>query len=451
MKKPVIAIIGRPNVGKSTFFNRILGRRVAIVEDIPGVTRDRNYAEATYGGRSFILVDTGGLDPTAKSRLSGRQAGESILSQVKAQTEQAIAEADILIALFNGREGVTPLDEEIVSLLRRLKKPIFYAVNKIDTSKSEPLTAEFYKLGVKTLYPVSAEHSLGVDEMMEAILPLLPPDSEVEAPATEGESIPRIAVLGRPNVGKSTLINALLGENRLVTDSTPGTTRDSIDSRVRYEGKSYLFIDTAGIRRRGKIERGVERYSLARALTTIERCELAVVVLDATEGIVEQDTKIIGRLLKARKGCLILVNKWDLKWHDPKAKEKIASELRRRLAFIQYAPILFISALKGTPVKEIFEKIDTIVTAYAHRISTGALNRAFEQAVSANPPPQRQGRPVKLNYITQAEVRPPTFVIFSNRPEQIKEPYLRYLENFLRESFDFTGTPLTLRIRKKRS
>jgi GTP-binding protein len=443
VKRPVIAIIGRPNVGKSTFFNRILGRRVAIVEDIPGVTRDRNYAEANYGGRSFILVDTGGLDPTAKS-------GESILSQVKAQTEQAIADADILIALFNGREGVTPLDEEIVSLLRRLKKPIFYAVNKIDTFKSEPLAAEFYSLGIKTLYPVSAEHSLGVDELMEAILPLLPPDSEVEAPA-EGENIPRIAVLGRPNVGKSTLINALLGENRLVTDSTPGTTRDSIDSSVRYDGKSYLFVDTAGIRRRGRIEHGVERYSLARALTTIERCDLAVVVLDATEGIVEQDTKIIGRVLKARKGCLILVNKWDLKWHDPKAKEKIASELRRRLAFIPYAPILFISALKGTPVKEIFEKIDSIVTAYAHRISTGALNRAFEQAVSANPPPQRQGRPVKLNYITQAEVRPPTFVIFSNRPEQIKEPYIRYLENFLRESFDFTGTPLTLRFRKKRS
>lgn len=444
MKRPVIAIIGRPNVGKSTFFNRILGRRVAIVEDIPGVTRDRNYAEATYGGRSFILVDTGGLDPTAKS-------GESILSQVKAQTEQAISEADILIALFNGREGVTPLDQEIVSLLRRLKKPIFYAVNKIDTFKSEPLTAEFYALGVKTLYPVSAEHSLGVDELMEAILPQLPPDSEVEAPPAEGEKIPRIAVLGRPNVGKSTLINALLGENRLVTDSTPGTTRDSIDSKVRYDGKLYLFVDTAGIRRRGRIERGVERYSLARALTTIERCDLAVVVLDATEGIVEQDTKIIGRVLKARKGCFILVNKWDLKWHDPKAKEKIATELRRRLAFIPYAPILFISALKGTPVKEIFEKIDTIVTAYAHRISTGALNRAFEQAVSANPPPQRQGRPVKLNYITQAEVRPPTFVIFSNRPEQIKEPYIRYLENFLRESFDFTGTPLTLRLRKKRS
>jgi GTP-binding protein len=444
VKRPIIAIIGRPNVGKSTLFNRILGRRVAIVEDIPGVTRDRNYAEATYGGRSFTLVDTGGLDPTEKSR-------ESILSQVKAQTKQAIDEADILIALFNGREGVMPLDEEIVSLLRRLKKPIFYAVNKIDTFKSEPLAAEFYALGIKALYPVSAEHSRGVDELMEAILPLLPSRSEVEAPPIEGEHIPRIAVLGRPNVGKSTLINALLGENRLVTDATPGTTRDSIDSRVRFDGKSYLFVDTAGIRRRGRIEHGVERYSLARALNAIERCDLAIVVLDATEGIVEQDTKIIGRVLKARKGCLILVNKWDLKWHDPKAKEKIASELRRRLAFIPYAPILFISALKGTPVKEIFEKIDSIVTAYAHRISTGALNRAFEQAVSANPPPQRQGRPVKLNYITQAEVRPPTFVIFSNRPEQIKEPYIRYLENFLRESFDFTGTPLTLRLRKKRS
>jgi GTP-binding protein len=443
MKRPIVAIIGRPNVGKSTLFNRILGRRVAIVEDIPGVTRDRNYAEATYEGRSFILVDTGGLDPTEKS-------GESILSQVKAQTEQAIAEADILIMLFDGREGVTPLDQEIAALLRRMKKPIFYAVNKIDTPKSDSLTAEFYRLGIKTLYPVSAEHSKGVDELLEAILPLLPPSSE-EEPAEKASEPPRVAVVGRPNAGKSTLINVLLGEDRLVTDATPGTTRDAIDSLVRHDDKSYHFIDTAGIRRRGKIERGVERYSLSRAQAAIERCDLAVVVLDASEGIVEQDTKIIGQVLKARKGCLILVNKWDLRQHDSKAIDRIRTELKRRLSFIPYAPVLFISALKGAPVKEIFEKVDAIVAAYSRRISTGALNRAFEKAVSANPPPQRQGRPVKLNYITQAEIRPPTFVIFSNRPEQIKEPYLRYLENFLRESFDFTGTPLALRIRKKRS
>jgi GTPase len=442
MKQPIIAIIGRPNVGKSTLFNRIVGRRLAIVEDIPGVTRDRNYAEAAYGGRSFTLVDTGGLDPTEKSR-------ESILSQVKAQTEQAIEEADILIALFNGREGVTPLDEEIASLLRRLKKPVFYAVNKIDTPKSEALMAEFYKLGTKSLYPVSAEHSKGVDELLEAILPLLPPSPKTEVPPEEAVAVPRIAVLGRPNVGKSTLINGLLGEDRLVTDAIPGTTRDAIDSRVRHNGQTYDFIDTAGIRRRGKIDRGVERYSLSRALTAIERCDLAVIVLDATEGIVEQDTKIIGRVLKARKGCLILVNKWDMRQHDSKAVEKIRTQLKRRLSFIPYAPILFISALKGAPVKDIFEKINTIVTAYSNRISTGALNRAFEQAVSANPPPQRHGKAVKLNYVTQAEVRPPTFVIFSNRPELIREPYLRYLENFFRNAFDFMGTPLAIRIRKK--
>ncbi|MBI3994419.1 MAG: ribosome biogenesis GTPase Der [Nitrospirae bacterium] len=443
MKRPIVAIIGRPNVGKSTLFNRILGQRVAIVEDIPGVTRDRNYAEAAYSGRSFILVDTGGLDPTAKS-------GGSILSQVKAQTELAIREADILIMLFDGREGVTPLDQEIASLLRRLKKPIFYAINKIDTPKSEPLTAEFYRLGIKTIYPVSAEHSKGVDELLEAIQPLLPP-SQAESPEDLSPALPRIAVMGRPNVGKSTLINALLGEDRHVTDATPGTTRDSIDSLVRYNDKTYHFIDTAGIRRRGKIERGLERYSLSRALTAIERCDIAVIVLDATEGIVEQDTKIIGRVLKARKGCLILVNKWDLRKSDPKAVEKVRSELKRRLSFIPYAPILFISALKETPVKEIFEKMDLIVAAYSRRISTGALNRAFEQAVSAAPPPQPAGRPVKLNYITQAESRPPTFVIFSNRPEQVKDPYLRYLENFLRQMFDFTGTPLAIRLRKKRS
>lgn len=444
MKRPIVAIIGRPNVGKSTLFNRILGSRVAIVEDIPGVTRDRNYAEATYSGHPFILVDTGGLDPTAAF-------SDGILSQVKAQTEHAIKEADILIMLFDGREGVTPLDQEITSLLRRLKKPIFYAINKIDTPKSEPLTAEFYRLGIKTLFPVSAEHSKGVDELLEAIEPLLPPRSEAEESKEAAAAVPRVAVVGRPNVGKSTLINALLGENRLVTDATPGTTRDAIDSLVRHNDKSYHFIDTAGIRRRGKIERGVERYSLSRAQTAIERCDVAVVVLDATEGIVEQDTKIIGEALKARKGCLILVNKWDLRQHDAKAVERIRVELKRRLSFIPYAPILFISALKATPVKEIFEKIDAIVTAYSRRISTGALNRAFEQAVTAKPPSQRSGKVVKLNYITQAETRPPTFVIFSNRPEQVKEPYLRYLENFLRQTFDFTGTPLAIRLRKKRT
>jgi len=444
MKPPIIAIIGRPNVGKSTLFNRILGQRVAIVEDIPGVTRDRNYAEGAYSGRPFTLVDTGGLDPSAVS-------GKSILSQVKAQTERAIQEADILVMLFDGRAGVTTLDQEIASLLRRLKKPIFYAVNKIDTPKSEPLTAEFYQLGIKTLYPVSAEHSKGVDELMEAIEPLLPPRPEAGEPKDAAAASPRVAVVGRPNVGKSTLINALLGQDRLVTDSTPGTTRDSIDSLVRVGDKTYHFIDTAGIRRRGKIERGVERYGLSRALTAIERCDLAVVVLDAAEGIVEQDTKIIGEALKARKGCLILVNKWDLRRDDPKAREKVSSELKRRLSFLPYAPILFISALKSTPVKDIFERIDAIVTAYTRRISTGALNRAFEQAIAAHPPPQRSGRPVKLNYITQAESRPPTFVIFCNRPEQVKGPYLRYLENFLREMFDFTGTPISIRLRKKSS
>ena len=445
MNRTIIAIIGRPNVGKSTLFNRILGRRVAVVENTPGVTRDRNYAVANYRTKEFTLVDTGGLDPTGKPR-------ESLLSQVKVQTKHAIKEADILITLFDGRGGVMPLDQEIVSLLRRQKKPIFYVVNKIDTPKTEALVADFYRLGVKKLYPVSAEHSLGVDDLMEAILPLVPQSGALgEEPSETQAPVPRVAVVGRPNVGKSTLINTLLGEERLVTDKTPGTTRDAIDSLVRFGGKPYTFIDTAGIRRRGKVDRGVERYSLSRALEAIRRCDLSVVLLDASEGIVEQDTKIIGSVLKARKGCLILVNKWDLKKGDAKGQEKVFSELKRRLTFIPYATILCISALKGAPVKEIFQKIDEVVAAYSHRISTGALNRAFEQALVAQPPPQRSGKAVKLFYITQAETRPPTFVIFSNRPEQIKQPYLRYLENFLRSSFDFAGTPLSIRLRKRKS
>ncbi len=444
MERPIIAIIGRPNVGKSTLFNRLLGRRVAIVENLPGVTRDRNYARADYQGRTFTLVDTGGLDPSAD------RAG-NLLTQVKIQTQRAIEEADLLILLFDGREGITLLDQEIVALLRRIGKPVFFAVNKIDTPKSEPLAAEFYRLGMERLYPISSDHSLGVDDLMEAILPHLPAGRAPNEETAESAPAPRIAVVGRPNVGKSTLINTLMGEERLVTDPSPGTTRDSIDSVLEHDGRRYHFIDTAGMRRRGKIERGVERYSLSRAMMAIERCDLAVIVLDAGEGIVEQDTKIIGAALKFRKGCMIVVNKWDLIREDARGRERVMNELKRRLDFIPHAPVLFISALKGMPVKEIFERIDAVAAAYAHRVPTGALNRAFEKAVQSHPPPQAAGRPVKLNYITQAEIRPPTFVIFSNRPEKIKAPYLRFLENFLRSEFDFTGTPLSFRLRKKRS
>jgi len=438
MKKPIIAIIGRPNVGKSRLFNKLLGKRVAIVEDFPGVTRDRHYTDCEYQGRSFTLVDTGGLDPTSKA---------GIIRQVRAQTERAIEEADILILLFDGREGVTPLDQEIVSLLRPLRKPIFYAVNKIDTPKSESWAADFYRLGIKQLYPISAEHGLGVDDLLEQLLPFLP---KTVAEESEQIKIPKIAVVGRPNVGKSTLVNSLLGEERLLTDAIPGTTRDAIDTLVERQGKRYLFIDTAGVRRRGKIERGVERYSMARALEAIKRCDLAAVLLDASEGIVEQDTKIIGQVLQAHKGCILLLNKWDLHRDDTKAQNKILSGLQRRLAFVPFAPLQRISALKGEGLDEIFKLIDQVMEAYMRRVTTGELNRWFRELLDVSPPPSQKGRRIKLNYITQAAIKPPTFVIFANNPAGVVDSYKKFLENRLREDFDLRMTPTRLFFREKR-
>jgi GTP-binding protein len=438
MKRPIITIIGRPNVGKSRLFNKILGKRIAIVEDIPGVTRDRHYADCEYHGRSFTLVDTGGLDPSSKA---------GIIRQVREQTELAIQEADLLIMLFDGREGVTPLDQDIMSLLRSLRKPIFYAVNKIDTPKAESSTADFYRLGIKQVYPISAEHGLGVDELMEQLLPFLPKTVEEEAGAGE---IPKIAVVGRPNVGKSTLINSLLGEKRLLTDAAPGTTRDAIDTLTEHNDKRYLFIDTAGVRRRGKIERGVERYSMARALQAIERCDLAVVLLDASEGIVEQDTKIIGHVLQAHKGCIILLNKWDLQRDNTKAQDKILSGLQRRLAFISFAPIHRISAFKGEGLDEIFKLVDQVMEAYTRRVKTGELNRWFRELLDTNPPPSQKGRHIRLNYITQASIKPPTFVIFANNPAGVAVSYKRFLENRLHADFDLTVTPIRFFFREKR-
>ncbi len=438
MRKPIVAIIGRPNVGKSRLFNKLLGKRVAIVEDFPGVTRDRHYADCEYQGRSFTLVDTGGLDPTSKV---------GIVRQVRAQTERAIEDADLLILLFDGREGVTSLDQEIVSLLRPLRKPIFYAVNKIDTPKSESSAADFYRLGIKQVYPISAEHGLGVDELMEQLLPFLP-KAVTEADVGLHE-IPKIAVVGRPNVGKSTLINGLLGEERLLTDAAPGTTRDAIDTLIERKGKRYLFIDTAGIRRRGKIERGVERYSMARAMQAIKRCDLTVVLLDASEGVVEQDTKIIGKVLETHKGLILLLNKWDLHRDDTKAQNKILSGLQRRLAFVPFAPLQRISALKGEGLDDIFKLIDQVMEAYTKRVTTGELNRWFRELLDASPPPSQKGRRIKLNYITQAAIKPPTFVIFANNPEGVAASYQKFLENRLREDFNLNATPIRLFFRQK--
>jgi len=436
---PLIAIIGRPNVGKSTLFNRILGAKTAIVDDVPGVTRDRNYADGSYRGRPFRLVDTGGLEPSAAA---------GMLALIKRQSQLAIAEADALILLMDGRAGLTPADEEIVRLLRGTTKPVFVAVNKIDTPRAESLLADFYRLGFDTLYPVSAEHGLGVDELLEALVPLLP---EPAGDTVEPE-VPRIAVVGRPNVGKSTLVNTLLGQERMVVSEVPGTTRDAIDTLVAWQGRRYLFTDTAGIRRRGRVERGIEGYSVARAMRAMGRSDIAVLVLDGVEGITEQDTKIIGLLLKQGRACVLLVNKWDLRAGEAGARDRYTQELRRRLPFIPWAPVLFGSALKPDSVAQVFPLLDRVAASFTARIPTGKLNKFLQELLAAHPLPVRKGRPGKATlsaYITQVSTRPPAFALFVGHPENVTANYLKLLENRLRDRFEFPGVPLHLMVRKK--
>lgn len=436
---PLVAIIGRPNVGKSTLFNKILGQKIAIVDDVPGVTRDRNYADATYRNREFRLVDTGGLDLSAS---------DSMLTLIRRQSELAIAEADILIALLDGRSGLTPPDHEVVKLLRGVTKPLFYAINKIDTPKSEPLLADFYRLGTDQLYPVSAEHGLGVAELLDAIYPLLPAADE----PNELQQLPRIAVVGRPNVGKSTLVNALLGEERVVVSTVPGTTRDPIDSLVTHQDQRYVFTDTAGIRRRGKVDRGVEGYSVLRSLRAIGRSDIAVLLLDGLEGVTEQDTKIAGAILKQGRACMLLINKWDLRAGDEKAREEYERELRRRFPFLTWAPILYGSAITPESLRRLFPLLKDVHGMFTKRVPTGALNTWLQKILATHPLPTRKHKPsamTKAAFITQVTTKPPVFALFVGHPEDITPAYLRFLENQLRETYGFTGTPLRILVRKK--
>ncbi|BFU92127.1 MAG: GTPase Der [Nitrospira sp.] len=436
---PLVAIIGRPNVGKSTLFNKILGAKIAIVDDVPGVTRDRNYADASYRNRKFRLVDTGGLDLSTS---------DSMLSLIRRQSELAIAEADILIMLLDGRSGLTPPDHEVVRLLRGVTKPLFYVINKIDTPKSEPLLADFYRLGTDQLHPVSAEHGLGVAELLDAMYPLLPSEEEPDGL----QQFPRVAVVGRPNVGKSTLVNALLGEERVVVSDVPGTTRDPIDSLVTHQDQRYIFTDTAGIRRRGKVDRGVEGYSVLRSLRAIGRSDIAVLLLDGLEGVTEQDTKIAGAILKQGRACILLINKWDLRAGDGTARQEYELEFRRRFPFLTWAPILYGSALKPESVRRLFPLLKDVYTMFTKRVPTGALNAWLQKILVSHPLPVRKHKPsvvTKSAYITQVATKPPVFAMFVGHPEDVTPSYIRYLENQLRETYQFTGTPLRLMVRKK--
>jgi len=439
-QKTLVALVGRPNVGKSTLFNRLVGERVSIVQNEPGVTRDRIYAPTSYRDRPFILVDTGGLVPRADSGL---------LAKVRAQSETAIEEAGLFIFMMDGKEGLTPVDEELHAQLRRSGKPIFYAVNKTEGKAREQI-GDFFRLGAAHIYPVSAEHGTGVDELMEAIYPFLTPSVEECEEDEDHTGPPRIAVLGRPNVGKSTLINALLGADRLVTSEVPGTTHDAVDTQVGFQGKSYLFIDTAGMRRNARVQRGVEQFSVSRALQALSRSDIGLLILDGVEGVTDQDAHIGSRIAQEGKGCILLVNKWDIYGEREGAREAFKAEIGEKLPFLSFAPVHFISALRREHLHEIFTWIEKVDEAARRRVTTGELNRFFEAAIERYPPPLYRGRTTRIYYITQSRTRPPTFVAFVNAPAALGKNYLRYMENQLRKCFEFEGAPIRILIRKRR-
>ena len=434
--KPIVAIVGRPNVGKSTFFNRIARGKKAIVADEPGVTRDRNYADVDWEGKIFTLIDTGGFEPVSKDR---------IFIQMREQCQLAMDEADVILFVMDGKEGLTPSDREIADILRRQNKIVFHIVNKIDGPKHEEKVYEFYGLGVEGLYSISAEHRYGVDGLMEDVMKTLPrfADEKWDRDAA------KVAVIGRPNVGKSSLINRLLGYKRVMVDEAPGTTRDAIDTFFERDGKKYILIDTAGIRRKSRISLRLEKFSIVEALRTIDQSDVALLLLDSKEGVTDQDAHIGGFIHEKGKGCILLVNKWDLVVKDSQTMVEYQKRVYGDLKYLSYAPILFISALKGQRVPKVLEMVDEVVEQTRKRISTSPLNKYFGEWVEHLPPPLYRNRNIKLNYITQVSTGPPTFVISTNYPEGIHFSYERYLINQMRETFGFEGVPIRLLFRKK--
>ncbi len=435
--KPLIAIIGRPNVGKSTLFNRLSERKKAIAIDQPGATRDRNYAEATWGSKAFTVVDTGGFEPIST---------EKILMQMREQTRLAMEQADIIIFLMDGKDGLTPSDEEIVRQLRSFKKPVYYAVNKLDGPRHDENVFEFYRLGVEPIYTISAEHGRGVDELMDAVTASIP-DSE-EAPEEEEDRI-RIAVVGRPNVGKSSLVNKILGYERTIVNPTPGTTRDSIDTPFERGDRKFVLVDTAGIRRKSRISLTLEKYSVIEAFRTLDRCDVALILIDAEEGITEQDAKIAGLVIEKGVAAILVVNKWDLVEKDNSTIGVYVNKLRDQLKFLQFAPIAFVSAMTGQRVGRIFELIETVWAEYTRRVPTAELNARLEAYVAENPAPMYRNRPNKIVYATQTRVKPPTFVFFAREPKAIHFSYERYLSNRIREGLGFENVPIRLIFRKR--
>ena len=436
--KPVVAIVGKPNAGKSTLFNRISGERKALVEDTPGVTRDRLYNRVSWNNRAFILVDTGGFEPATS---------EPLLAQMRVQTEVAIQEADVIIFLLDVTTGLTSSDLETAQLLRRASKTVFFVVNKVDGPRHDSAAVEFFELGAQRLHTISALHGRGVSEFLDELTRGFPPEEEEASPGEE-QGV-RVAVVGRPNVGKSSLVNRLCGKQRTLVSPIPGTTTDAVDTPIRWYGKPFVLIDTAGIRRRAQTRLPLERYSVLRAIKSLERCHVALLVLDAVEGPTDQDSAIAQEILDAGKGCILLLNKWDLVSKDHRTHEEHVARVRQRLRQVEFAPVLSISALTGLRVGRILSWVERVHACCGQRVSTSTLNERFREWIEAHPPPLHRGRRIKLYYMAQPRVHPPTFVAFSNHPEGLPEAYRRYLLHKIREEFDFTGAAVRLHVRAR--
>jgi len=438
MSKPIVAVVGRPNVGKSTLFNSWAGENISIVKDTPGVTRDRIYADVSWLKYNFTLIDTGGIEPDSK---------DIILSQMREQAEIAIETADVIVFLVDVKQGLVDSDAKVADMLRRSNKPVVLAVNKVDNFERLSLDVfEFYNLGIGEPMPISATGKLGMGDLLDEVVKHFPDPGEVD----EEEEIPHIAIVGKPNAGKSSIINKLLGENRVIVSDIAGTTRDAIDTKIVWQDKEYIFIDTAGLRRKSKIKEELERFSIIRAVTAVERADVVIIVIDATEGITEQDAKIAGIAHERGKGVIVAVNKWDAIEKDDKTIYKFSRKVREVLAYMPYAEIMFVSALTGQRLTKVFEMIDIVLENRALRIQTGVLNEIMMEAVALQQPPSDRGRRLKLYYITQVSVKPPTFVIFVNDKELMHFSYTRYLENRIRDAFGFGGTSLKFIIRERK-
>ncbi len=438
MSRPIVAIVGRPNVGKSTLFNALAGEKISIVKDTPGVTRDRIYADVSWLNYNFTMVDTGGIEP---------ETGDLILSHMREQAEIAIQTADVILFLVDVRQGLVDADHKVADMLRRSKKPIVLAVNKVDNFDKFMMDVyEFYNLGLGDPIPISGSSKLGLGEMLDVVTSHFPETSKEE----EEDDRPRIAVVGKPNAGKSSFINKILGENRVIVSDIAGTTRDAIDTEVVRNGKEYIFVDTAGLRRKNKIKEDIERYSIIRTVSAVEKSDVVVLMIDATEGVTEQDAKIAGVAHERGKGMIIAVNKWDLVEKDDKTIYKFTNEVRDKLSFMPYAELVFISAKTGQRVHKVFETIDAVIENCSLRVATGVLNEILTEAMAMKQPPSDKGKKLRIYYMTQVSVKPPTFVMFINDKELMHFSYTRYIENQIRNTFGFRGTPVRFIARERK-